>query len=80
MFLSAWLAFGEPAVASPVASEPIRPEAEVRKSGRQAVARYGDARLAALGFLDVTKAPYLADPTGKIGRHRGDQQFALKQT
>jgi hypothetical protein len=44
---------------------PIRTESEVRESGRQAIARYADARLAALGFLDVTKAPYLADPTGK---------------
>ncbi len=47
------------------AGNPVRTETEVREAGRQAVARYGDARLAALGFLDVTKAPYLADPTGK---------------
>lgn len=46
-------------------SQPIRTEAEVRETGRRAVVRYGDARLAALGFLDVTKSPYLADPTGK---------------
>ena len=50
---------------SAVSSKPIRTESEVHESGRQAVARYGDAALAAQGFLDVTKAPYLADPTGK---------------
>lgn len=48
-----------------VIDKPIRTEAEVREAGRQAVARYGDARLAAMGFLDVTKVPYLADRTGK---------------
>ena len=51
--------------AAKATDNPIRTETEVREAGRQAVARYGDARLAALGFLDVTKAPYLADPTGK---------------
>lgn len=46
------------------ALKPIRTEAEVLESGRQALARYGDTALAAQGFLDVTKAPYLADPSG----------------
>lgn len=45
--------------------KPIRTETEMRDSGRQVLARYSDARLAAQGFLDVTKAPYLADPTGQ---------------
>ena len=45
--------------------KPIRTESEVLESGRQAVSKYGDKALAEQGFLDVTKAPYLADPTGK---------------
>ncbi|MBP7142290.1 MAG: hypothetical protein KBA71_10315 [Opitutaceae bacterium] len=54
--------------------KPVRTEAEVREAGRQAVARYSDASLAAQGFLDVTKAPYLADPTGKIDATAAIQQ------
>jgi len=45
--------------------EAIRTESEVVAAGREAVRRYADPRLASLGFLDVTQAPYRADPTGR---------------
>lgn len=45
--------------------KPIRTESEVRDAARLILANYGDPKLAAQGFLDVTQAPYLADPTGK---------------
>ncbi|HRP04736.1 MAG TPA: hypothetical protein PLV87_07480 [Opitutaceae bacterium] len=60
------------------ALKPIRTEAEVLESGRQALARYGDTALAAQGFLDVTKAPYLADPSGVQDATAAIQQ-ALRQ-
>ncbi|MDP3070980.1 MAG: glycosyl hydrolase family 28-related protein [Opitutaceae bacterium] len=65
MFVAALLAHGRPASAKIAPGNPVRTETEVREAGRQAVARYADPQLAALGFLDVTKAPYLADPTGR---------------
>jgi pectate lyase-like protein len=43
----------------------IRTVSEVEASGRAAVGRYADQDLAAIGFLDATKAPYSADPTGE---------------
>ncbi len=44
---------------------PIRSESEIREAGRLILANLGDQKRAALGFLDVTQAPYRADPTGK---------------
>lgn len=44
---------------------PIRTESQVRESARQVLAACGDPSRTALGFLDVTQAPYHADPTGK---------------
>ena len=46
------------------AEKPIRTVSEVDAAGRAAVACYADPKLAATGFLDVTKSPYNADPTG----------------
>lgn len=43
----------------------IRTVSEVEASGRAAQQRYSDPAMAELGFLDVTKAPYSADPGGK---------------
>lgn len=42
----------------------MRTESEVRDRARQVLGAYGDPMLAAIGFLDVTRAPYGADPTG----------------
>lgn len=63
--LPACVALSLIATALEARSNPVRTEAEVRESARQAVARYDNPQLAAQGFFDVTKAPYLADPTGK---------------
>ena len=41
-----------------------RPITEVLARGDQAIAAYADRGLAELGVLDVTQAPYGADPTG----------------
>ncbi len=46
-------------------SAPVRKRAQVEARGRQVVAQYSEPALAAQGILDVTKAPYSADPTGK---------------
>lgn len=47
------------------AGSPIRSVTEVETRGGNVVERYADRELAELGFLDVTKAPYSADPTGR---------------
>lgn len=52
----------------------IRVESEVIATGSAAVARYADQQLAAMGFLDVTKAPYNADSSG-----RADATAAIQQ-
>ena len=52
----------------------IRVESAVIATGRAAVARYEDRHLASLGFLDVTKAPYQADPSGKTDATAAIQQ------
>lgn len=44
---------------------PIRTEAQVRESARAVLVASGNPRLAAMGFLDVTQAPYRADATGR---------------
>ncbi len=46
-------------------SEPVRKRSQVEARGREVAARYSDPKLASYGILDVTKAPYSADPTGK---------------
>lgn len=45
--------------------KPVRTRAEVESRARGVLAGYADRQLAADGILDVTKAPYLADATGK---------------
>ena len=52
----------------------MRLRSDVEAAGRRIVADYGDKQLAADGILDVTKAPYLADPTGKK-----DSTWAIQQ-
>lgn len=42
-----------------------RKRSEVEARGREAVRAYSDAKLAGYGILDASKAPYLADPSGK---------------
>lgn len=44
---------------------PIRTESEVRLAAEKVIAQYEDKQILADGFLDATKAPYHADPTGK---------------
>ncbi len=53
---------------------PVRLVSEVEAAGRRAVALYADKELAALGFLDVTKRPYRADPTGRTDATNAIQQ------
>jgi len=55
-------------------ADAIRAESEVVATGRAAVAQYEDGHLAALGFLDATKAPYNADPSGQIDATAAIQQ------
>jgi len=51
--------------AAPARLPAIRTVSQVETRGRRAVERYADRRLVELGFLDVTKAPYSADPAGR---------------
>src|SRR5262245_65087346 len=44
----------------------VRPLSEVLATGDAVVAAYADKTKAQNGILDVTKAPYSADPTGNI--------------
>ena len=53
---------------------PIRTGAQVEAVERRVTSAYADPELLKLGFLDVTKAPYSADPTG-----RKDATAALQQ-
>lgn len=50
--------------AAPDARKPVRTVSEVEARGREVITSYSDPQLAAWGFLDVTKPPYSADPTG----------------
>src|SRR5688572_758986 len=54
--------------------KPVRQRSEVDAIGRRVVERYADEPSAQNGILDVTKAPYLADPTG-----RKDSTKAIEQ-
>ncbi|MFZ5830415.1 MAG: glycosyl hydrolase family 28-related protein, partial [Planctomycetota bacterium] len=56
---------GYPAGQGTGVEKSIRRMSEVDAAGGAAVARYADRRLASMGILDVTKAPYSADPTGE---------------
>ena len=54
------------AIALPAAEPaPIRTETQMRESAQAVLAACGNPALAALGFLDVTQAPYFADPNGQ---------------
>jgi hypothetical protein len=46
-------------------NNPVRTLDEVEKTGQQVLREYGDSRLGSYGILDVTKAPYHADPGGR---------------
>jgi len=59
---------------APGQQDAIRFESEVISAGRAAVARYADQELAAIGFLDVTKAPYNADSSGTVDATAAIQQ------
>lgn len=53
-------------VSDPAAAvAPVRFQSAVDARGAAVIAAYGDARSAALGLLDVTQAPYAADPSGQ---------------
>ena len=54
--------------------KPVRTVAEVRAVERAVLRNYAAPELAAAGILDVTKAPYKADPTGKSDSTRALQQ------
>jgi len=54
--------------------DPIRRRSAVEAVGRWVVDHYSDKPSAADGILDVTKAPYSADPTGKSDSTRAIQQ------
>lgn len=43
----------------------VRTESEVRARARHVLEAYSDPLVADLGYLDATKAPYAADPTGQ---------------
>lgn len=51
-------------IVAPGQEKPVRTRAEVEERGRQVLAQYADRKLASWGILDVSKRPYLADPTG----------------
>jgi hypothetical protein len=53
---------------------PIRPQSAVEASGHRVLDHYADKQAAQYGILDVTHAPYSADPTGK-----NDSTPALQQ-
>ncbi len=55
-------------------SVPERKRAQVEARGREVIAQYSDKALAGYGILDVTKAPYSADPTGQRDSTRALQQ------
>jgi len=59
-----------PLPADDPANQFVRTQAEVLAAGRQVLAHYANKWAAAAGFLDVTKAPYLA---------RGDDTVALQR-
>jgi len=54
--------------------DPVRRRSAVEAVGRWVVDHYSDKPSAADGILDVTKAPYSADPTGKRDSTRAIQQ------
>ncbi|MCU0913206.1 MAG: glycoside hydrolase family 55 protein [Planctomycetes bacterium] len=60
--------------AAPVRLPAIRSVSQVEARGKEVIARYADHQLAELGFLEVTKAPYNADPTGKSDATQALQQ------
>jgi len=80
LFMSLCLLAGKP-VAKPELpmTDAIRIESEVVEAGQAAIARYEDRQLAPLGFLDVTKAPYNADCSGKTDATAALQQ-AMRET
>lgn len=55
-------------------TDPIRTESEVIAAGQVAMARYDDKQLMSLGYLDVTRSPYKADPSGKVDATAAIQQ------
>jgi hypothetical protein len=55
-------------------NDPVRRRSTVEALGRWVVNQYSDKQSAAAGILDVTKAPYSADPTGKKDSTRAIQQ------
>lgn len=44
----------------------MRAESEVRARASQVLQAYSDPMVAAMGFLDASRAPYAADPTGTV--------------
>lgn len=76
LLLMVWLAVVPifPAFAAPPRLPAIRTVSQVQARGREIVERYADRGLAEMGFLDITKAPYYADPTGKRDATQAIQQ------
>jgi hypothetical protein len=72
LFPTAWVGAGQPRL--PDQDTPIRTVTEVDATGADRIRRYGEPRLAQIGYLDVTQPPYNADPSG-----RRDATAALQQ-
>jgi hypothetical protein len=54
--------------------DPVRQRSAVEALGRWVISHYSDKQSVADGVLDVTKAPYSADPTGRTDSTRAIEQ------